>query len=393
MSDVRKPAPKPRGFHRIECTDTSLYLIGGYDENDEVFREVWRFDFVSETWRKLETRNTPQELDACYTVLNGNLLFLYGGINLSRAVSRESNSLYFCRLPKDRQDEIAVTFEEIVPTSAYRPLPCSRHSMVLNGDHLYVVGGKTKSGYSMDVDAFNLETRKWTNLYGSSHQKDSPAARQGHGLICYNDRLYLFGGGTFHKSFSLAVLPAFNLKTNRWETFKTTGDVSFYGRVPSERQSHGCVQRPQEPSIVYVNGGSLDGDCGILQRDTWRIDLDTLEWTRIFSLMLFRRLGFHSVATTPDGRMLVFGGYTDGGRPTAELYSTWILVPKLQDICWKAILHYFRAGYLKQPSSDSVKNLRLPPKYEKRLVVSGANFSPAEEGDIGRFNVFDASDG
>jgi hypothetical protein len=61
--------------------------------------------------------------------------------------------------------------------------------------------------------------------------------------------------------------------------------------------------------------------------DAWRIDLDTFVWSRISSLDLPTKLAHHSAAATPDGRMFVFGGYTDIGTCSATLYSTRITVP------------------------------------------------------------------
>jgi hypothetical protein len=113
-----------------------------------------------------------------------------------------------------------VMFRKIVPTneagSKDRPSPCSHHRMVLHGHHLYVVGGRNqqmeneiqnKRELSMNVYSFDLIDRKWTLLYDCSRAQfdDGPAPRENHGLVYYNDRLYVFGGGTSREPFSLQV--------------------------------------------------------------------------------------------------------------------------------------------------------------------------------------------
>jgi hypothetical protein len=134
---------------------------------------------------------------------------------------------------------------------------------------------------------------------------------------------------------------------------------------PANRTHHGCVQDPYLPSVVYINGGYRT--CELL-RDTWRLDLDTLKWTRIATLDLPGGILLHSVAIIPDGRLFVFGGMTGditAGRATADLYSAWIRIPKLRDACWEAIEYYYRKGVY----TKSVANI-LPKKFADRLIAS-----------------------
>lgn len=171
-------------------------------------------------------------------------------------------------------------------------------------------------------------------------------------------------------------IPVFNLNTGAWEYVTTFGDNAEIEEVfPAKRKCHGCAQHPILPSIVYISGGANEER---FLNDTWRIDLDTMKWTRIVSLNLPYGLQFHSIAATPDGRMIVFGGITDKGTSerTADLHSAWITVPKLADACWEAILHYIRKGDFTLP--EDVRSLGLPKRYENRLLSSNlklTNFS------------------
>jgi hypothetical protein len=213
------PWPKSRRGHRIECTDTHLFLIGGkdgvvYDADDDLrsdhadidddwydrgFQEVWKYHLVSRTWSKLRPRGVPAALADCYTVLSGDVLFLYGTGQLN-------SLLYFAKLPTYTVD---ITFEAI-KSSTY-PARHFIRCMALKGNYIYAVGGTSESTESMDVHAFNLETAQWTKLYDLSDDDDDandvlkPSC--GHGMICYNNRLYIFGGttGTSLALFSLEV--------------------------------------------------------------------------------------------------------------------------------------------------------------------------------------------
>ena len=148
----------------------------------------------------------------------------------------------------------------------------------------------------------------------------------------------------------------------------TVGDPDDDEEFPVSRQSHGCVQDPYQPSVVYINGGRGFSE---LLRDTWRIDLDTARWTRIKSLSLPRGLYFHSTSATPDGRMFVFGGICDEQNRreyTSEVFVARITIPKLADACWEAVQHYIRNSTIVLPKD--VRTLGLPKKYENQLMSS-----------------------
>jgi len=196
--------PMPRSGHRIQCTDTCLYSVGGYrpmGPEQKLFHEVWRFDFVSRNWTKLHSENLPEELASCSTLLSGNVLFLYGGTGVPFG-GQLNESLYFCNLPKSGT---SIKFQDIKLCSYTCPTARYGHSMALNGRYLYTVGGTTGNRYSMDVHSFNIQTSEWKKLYDCTHNLDGPKPRYRHEMVSYKDRLYIFGGGTSTASFSLEV--------------------------------------------------------------------------------------------------------------------------------------------------------------------------------------------
>lgn len=204
---------KPRSGHRIECTNTALFSIGGYNPNDapghrhngrrqeKLFYEVWRFDFMTNAWRKLNTENLPSELASCATVRAGRLLFLYGGTGLPFG-EQINKSVYVCKLPATIED---IKFEEIKPVGNVCPLPRYGQSIALVGSYLYTVGGTNGHRYSMDVYRLSMETCMWEQLYDGSDEASIPRPRYRHEIIHYKNRLYVLGGGTSNASFTLEV--------------------------------------------------------------------------------------------------------------------------------------------------------------------------------------------
>lgn len=198
--------PMPRSGHRIECTNTCLYSIGGFLPNEarrrQLLHEAWRYDFLSKTWTKLNAKNLPRELASCATVLSGNVLFLSGGTGFPFGGSL-NESLHFCNLPTHGT---SITFEEIIPSTQVSPFACYGHSMAINGNRLYTVGGTSGIAYSMDVYEFNLQTREWKKLYDTNENDGrGPPPRYRHEIICYKNKLYVFGGGTSVTAYTLEV--------------------------------------------------------------------------------------------------------------------------------------------------------------------------------------------
>jgi hypothetical protein len=110
------------------------------------------------------------------------------------------------------------------------------------------------------------------------------------------------------------------LKTHEWEFFETIGDIideTFGAVLPENRQAHGCVQHPHQPSVVYVHGGASDGDGDVLG-GSWRIDLNTLKWTYVRSLDLPYGVGYHSIATEPS---------VCAGKQSTRAIAEWIDSP------------------------------------------------------------------
>lgn len=152
---------------------------------------------------------------------------------------------------------------------------------------------------------------------------------------------------------------------------KTIGDESMAPNdlFPERRKCHGCVQDPYDKAIVFINGGYNEEK---EFQDTWRLDLKTLKWKCMTSLNLPYGTYFHSASCTPDGRMIIFGGITNKHRSqhqrTADVFSTWIRVPRLADACWEALGFYVSNNVIQLP--ENLKSLELPSCYESRLKTS-----------------------
>lgn len=90
--------------------------------------------------------------------------------------------------------ENGMVFEEL-EVSGDVPLPLYGQGVVMDGKYIYSIGGTSGYEYEMDVHRFDLSTKKWELLHKSLGEGQEPEPRYRHEVVCYKDRIYIFGGG------------------------------------------------------------------------------------------------------------------------------------------------------------------------------------------------------
>lgn len=105
--------PKARSGHRIVSDESNVYSYGGFNpsindpdmsndkvwnENKPLFKELWRFNISTHTWRKCEgTEEMPKQLISNAIVMQGSTLFVYGGTGVPFG-SHCSNKIFVCNV-------------------------------------------------------------------------------------------------------------------------------------------------------------------------------------------------------------------------------------------------------------------------------------------------------
>lgn len=163
---------------------------------------------------------------------------------------------------------------------------------------------------------------------------------------------------------------AFNIIRREWECFTTHPDPMLVDRrirsgYPAPRRCHSAIQVPGTNLSVLILGG-YDGTS--MFGDAWKLDLVTLQWTKVFDSSVPRPVYFHSSAATSKGQMFTYGGIVEKGHTivrTSDMYSIWLCVPKLKDICWEAILYYHKD--LHTLSKPELLSFGLPNEFVQKL--------------------------
>ncbi|CAK9810168.1 Kelch domain-containing protein 10 homolog [Anthophora plagiata] len=370
--------PKARSGHRIVCDRKNLYSYGGFNPcildndpdmiNDRVwrsskplFKEIWKFNLVTQQWKLLPGQdNMPNELASNAVILRGNDLMVHGGTGVPFGHTC-SNHLYVCNVNNGKMYK--------VPAKGDLPEPLYGQALIYHELYLYTVGGTTGYEYTCDIYRFDLRTHVWETVYICSGKDQSePAGRYRHELAFDGKLIYVLGGGTALDAFGFTEIPAFDLETKKWIILNTFGDNND-NTFPEPRRCHGSVQYTDDKTGItsVVISGGYNGDHHIFA-DVWRLDLNHLQWTCLRKCILPRPVYFHSAALTPEGCMYTFGGIIKENNKivrTAAVHCVWLIIPKLSEICWQALIYYYPD--IAHRSQDELLNMGIPLKFVQRI--------------------------
>lgn len=370
------PAPKARSGHRIVYYKGSIYSFGGYNPKVEqgdpemltdefwpdsrpLFRELWQLNLATRSWNKIRMQgDIPEQLASHAAVLHPayrGVMIVYGGTGSPFGLTT-SNNVVACNLESGNFHRIQTLPEDGQPMSLY-----GQAVVVDDKGRLYTVGGTSGISYFMDVFSLDLTSKPpvWEKLYCYSDTNNSPSPRYRHEICCYQDRLYVLGGGTSFSVYGFEDIPTFHLATATWTWTKTKPDENVTidrgdgNGFPEPRRCHGAVHLGNK---VFVLGG-YDGED--IFGDVWRLDLDQLQWRRI-PIQLPTPVYFQATTVTEDGKLVIFGGVDsiEENTRTNRVYTAWLTVPSLRAMAWEAVQHY--SERLATTTPNSLQELGVP---------------------------------
>jgi N-acetylneuraminic acid mutarotase len=136
--------------------------------------------------------------------------------------------------------------------------------MAYYNGRLYLYGGRN-ANYDNDLRLYSYDftTQTWSGLTTTN----SPNERETHGMVVYEDYLYVLPGWNSREEYDDGEIKRINLKTGstKWETLKVDSDSETKAFFP--RDSYSCVKTG---SFVYFSCGWRED--GILN-DVVKLDL------------------------------------------------------------------------------------------------------------------------
>lgn len=160
------------------------------------------------------------------------------------------------------------------------PIPLSRdgHSATIHNRKMFIFGGfeDETQRFSQDVHCLDLRTMTWSRILTTG---DSPSWRDFHTLSAIGDYLIVFGGrsdleGPFHtrQEYYDDSVHLLNLKTLTWTTRPAVaGD-------PIGRRSHSAFVFQK---CLYIFGGFYGARTNVHYNDLFKFDLQRNQWSPV----------------------------------------------------------------------------------------------------------------
>jgi N-acetylneuraminic acid mutarotase len=183
--------------------------------------------------------------------------------------------------------------------------PTSGEMFMFGGDVGPVVSCVASPAFSDETWRFDPRCGRWTQLSPAAHP--SARARTAYALDARRRRMLMFGGrsreGTGGAYTVFRELWSLDLATGAW----TMTDVQADG--PTARANATLtVDEASDAAVLFGGNTSTDGGRFTPRNDTWRLDLGTLQWSRVASTRSPPARQFHAAALVAGGVLMVGGG-------------------------------------------------------------------------------------
>ena len=149
--------PVRRTNHISFIYDNYFYIFGGRDINETKMNDMYRvkLDFSEDSCEKWEKINydgdiTPECVAGHKAVLIGNLLYVFGGVNITEDAN---NTIYIFNVEKRKWSKKKFRENQIIPLSA--------HSMSLVGKLIVIVGGYSKGKFNEKTFLYDYQNNIW----------------------------------------------------------------------------------------------------------------------------------------------------------------------------------------------------------------------------------------
>jgi hypothetical protein len=310
------PAPAARNNHSAiyDPAGDRMVVFGGNPQSQTMpalASDVWALSLGSPAWTQISPSGTApaarQGHTGTYDSVAGRMIVVGGGTGFSLAEGFEVGAVQLSLGGSP-------AWSELGPVT-YFPKARRSHSAVWDpaGGRMIVFGGKWAANFASNPPPYAFGNDAWQLSLGSSPTWSllvpvgtPPSARAEHSAIWdrLRNRMILFGGesstGYLNDVWELSVSG-----TPTWT------QLTPIGTPPSARRGHRAWYDPSRDRMIVYGGYG-----GVYLDDVWALSLSgTPAWTQLTTS-----------GTTPNGRsgsavtydpvrdrMLVFGGYNDGG--------------------------------------------------------------------------------
>lgn len=291
------PAAREDHTWTVDGKGRYAYLFGGRDGGKE-FGDTWRYDLAKDRWKRIAVKGTSPA-----PRFGHNAVWVDGlGVVVFAGQQGDDffNDLWVYDPAKSRWRKLPAKGQ--VPKRRYGSC------MVVGPDgRLWISHGFTDSGRFDDTRAYNLKAKKWAVITPDGRKPGERCLHECFTSIAGDLVLY---GGQNDGSFALGDVWSMD-KERTWDRHDD----------PSAkwRRLYGVTEAGD---VAYVFGGAGEDNANLA--DLWRVDRETLEFTRVRTgdNHPAGRFAGTLITDTERGRLLLFGGEADAGARS----DVWELV-------------------------------------------------------------------
>ncbi|XP_008558677.1 kelch domain-containing protein 10 homolog isoform X1 [Microplitis demolitor] len=320
-------------------------------------QDMWEFNLATETWRCLPDRSYPSDDENIIGVgLNESTI-----VATTQGVNNENNVYVYDLI--DNTKDVKIKLIQEWPSRLF----C--FNLISHENYFYTVA---YGEYGINVFKLDYGTGSWTRIDRQCLNSFTEVLPFGEFNTAFDGKIFVFIVDDWRQDHRKPIKKtvAFDLEKRQWEDIETIGDDGK--NYPEFRTGFNLCQYtdPDTGEVnVILTGGVADTK---YYDDVWRLNLHTLQWTCLnkFGSVLPIPITDHAATITDNGKLYVFGGITgtqdDKFIRVDALYSTWLRIPRLTDICWEAVIYYY--GDLSTKSDEEFKKMGLPPKFVKSII-------------------------
>jgi hypothetical protein len=269
------PLPEPRLEPGVASIGQRMIVLGGFNEDLVITREVDAFDVLDNLW--LPVQPAPVAWTHANLAGTGGIVYLLGGLEGDNFIPRG--------------DAFALDLDiEGAQWRALEPIPPGLErgaaAVVVAPPHIYLLGGATLTGSVATCLAYNLSSNTWSRL------PDLPSPRSHAAAMRTPDGRLIIAGG-------LAALDSRSALDEVWEL--PLEGLEWIRRSPMPTPRGGCAYGTVFNQLVCA-GGELNG-AALPVTESYDVFTDT--WTSLPN-MLRQRAGTQGAVI--GGRLYVPGG-------------------------------------------------------------------------------------
>ena len=255
--------PSKRWGHSVILFNNLMIIFGGRHLHRSL-SNIYSFDFMTQTWSKIEpTSNPPQARDSHSAILyNNSDMIIFGG----NGSSNKLNDLWNFNFEEKKWTKI----------TAEGPTPCARDghlsSMIYNKYMVIYAGLNEKDEVADDLYLLDIEKKKWIEC---EIEGNISSNNDGQSCCLVNDIMYLFGGqGSGDDEDDEYSNELYTLKFDIDDNYKPKAIISAVeitgNRRPKERASPSCVSYKDQYLIIAGGEGKKKEPLN----DIWIFDLN-----------------------------------------------------------------------------------------------------------------------